>query len=96
MQAPIKEKVTVGTQKGSAFTLHWTTAGLDNPSESMSTTGDVEFQETSAGLINTNWSSTPPPPDLPVLCPTLACNNTLSSMYDYSGRHWWLRLKTTF
>src|SRR5436190_8273073 len=80
---PLKEKVTVGDQKGASFTLHWTTVGLDNPSDAMTTTGDVQFQETPAGLINTNWSSTPPPPDLPVLCPTLSCNNTLSSTWYY-------------
>jgi hypothetical protein len=83
VQTPIKEKTTVGDQKGSSFTLHWTTTGLDNPSDAITSTGDVQFQDTPAGLINTNWSSTPPPSDFPVLCPTLACNNTLSSTWYY-------------
>ena len=83
MKTPIKEKTTVGDQKGSSFTLHWTTTGLDNPADAITSTGDVQFQDTPAGVINTNWSSTPPPPDFPVLCPTLACNNTLSSTWYY-------------
>lgn len=83
VKTPVKEKVTVGDQKGSAFTLHWTTADLDNPSDAISSTGDVQLQESPAGLINTNWSSSPPPPDFPVLCPTLACNNSLTSTWYY-------------
>jgi len=83
LATPIKEKTTVGDQKGSSFTLHWTTTGLDNPADSITSTGDVQFQDTPAGVMNTNWSSTPPPPDFPVLCPTLACNNTLSSTWYY-------------
>src|SRR4051794_21432471 len=69
LKAPIKEKTTVGDQKGSSFTLHWTTTGLDNPADAITSTGDVQFQDTPAGVLNTNWSSTPPPPDFPILCP---------------------------
>jgi hypothetical protein len=80
---PITEKTTVGDQKGSSFTLHWTTKNVGNPDGTMDSTGDVQFQETPAGLINTNWTSTPPPPDFPVLCPTLSCDNTLTSTWYY-------------
>jgi hypothetical protein len=83
LTTPIKEKTTVGDQKGAAFTLHWTTDKLDNPAGSITSTGDVMFQDTSAGIINTNWSSTPPPPEFPVLCPTLSCSNTLTSTWYY-------------
>ena len=83
VKSAVKEKTTVGEQKGSSFTLHWTTDGLDNPSDAISSTGDVQFQDTPAGVINTNWSSTPPPPDFPVLCPSLACNNSLSSTWYF-------------
>jgi hypothetical protein len=83
VKTPIKEKTTVGDQKGSSLTLHWTTADMDNPADAITSTGDVQFQETPAGLINTNWSSTPPPLEFPVLCPTLACSNTLSSTWYY-------------
>jgi hypothetical protein len=84
LSSPVMEKVTVGTQKGKTFVLHWTTDGLDNPDGSISSTGDVEFQETAAGIVNTNWSSTQPPSDFPVLCADLAsCNNSLSSTWYY-------------
>ena len=83
LKTPIKEKTTVGSQQGSSFTLHWTTTGLDNPDDAITSTGDVQFQDTPAGLINTNWSSTPPPSDFPVLCPTFSCNNSLASTWYY-------------
>ena len=85
LTTPVKEKTTVGDQKGSSFTLHWTTDGLGNPSgtDDFKSTGDVQFQETPAGLLNTNWSSSPPPTDFPVLCPSLNCNNTLTSTWYY-------------
>jgi hypothetical protein len=83
LRTPIKEKTTVGEQKGATFTLHWTTAEVGNPADSITSIGDVQFQDTPAGLINTNWASTPPPAEFPVLCPTLACNNTLSSSWYY-------------
>src|SRR4051794_26044793 len=79
LKAPIKEKTTVGDQKGSSFTLHWTTTGLDNPVDTITSTGDVQFQDTPAGVLNTNWSSTPPPPASPPLSPTCACNTPLRS-----------------
>lgn len=83
LQTPLTEKTTVGSQKGWSFTLHWTTKDLGNASDAPASTGDVDFQETPAGLINTNWSSTPPPADLPILCPTMSCNNALSSTWYY-------------
>jgi hypothetical protein len=83
VKTPIKEKTTVGEQKGASFTLNWTTRGLDNPPDSIESVGAIQFQETPAGLINTNWASTPPPLELPVLCPTLACNNSLASTWYY-------------
>ena len=74
------EKVTVKTQKGSSFTLAWTTEGLGNPDGAVSSAGVASFQETNAGLKNTDWSSTPPPPEFPVLCAQASgCGNALSS-----------------
>ena len=77
---PTLEAVTVKSQTGSSFVLAWTTAGLNNPADAVSSTGTISFQETNAGLINTDWSSTPPPGNFPVLCPqVLNCGNALSS-----------------
>jgi hypothetical protein len=79
---PTKEKVTVKSSAGTAFTLAWTTDGLDNSSNAVTTNGTVDFQETNSGIVNTNWSSNPPPPSFPILCASLgSCGNSLSSVY---------------
>ena len=74
------EKVTVKSNKGPAFVLAWTTADQGNPDGAVSSSGTMSFQETNAGVVNTDWSSTPPPPSFPVLCAQAAgCGNALSS-----------------
>lgn len=79
---PTKEKVTVKDVNGPAFTLQWTTLEQGNPSNAVTSVGTVAFQETTAGLLNTDWSSTPPPTQFPVLCAVVSgCNNSLSSTY---------------
>lgn len=79
---PTKEKVTVKESAGASFTLAWTTADLGNDSNAVSSTGTVSFQETASGILNTDWSSTPPPPSFPVLCASAAqCGNSLASTY---------------
>ena len=79
---PTKEKVTVKESNGPAFTLSWTTQDLGNPGTAPTSVGSIAFQETNAGLQNTDWSSTPPPSSFPILCAVVAgCNNSLSSTY---------------
>jgi hypothetical protein len=79
---PTKEKVTVKNQSGPAFTLAWTTDKEGNPDAAPSSTGTVSFQETNSGLINTDWTSSPPPTAFPILCATLTnCGNSLASTY---------------
>lgn len=79
---PTKEKVTVKEQSGPSFTLSWTTLEQGNASTAPTSVGTVAFQETTAGLLNTDWSSTPPPSAFPVLCAVVSgCNNSLSSTY---------------
>ncbi len=79
---PTKEKVTVKDTKGTAFTLAWTTEGQDNPTDAPDSIGTVSFQDTNAGLINTDWSSNPPPQAFPILCGTISrCGNSLASSY---------------
>ena len=79
---PTTEKVTVKSTNGGAFTLAWTTDKLDNPDGAVSSNGTIAFQDTNAGLVNTDWSSTPPPSQWPVLCGTTAnCSNALSSTF---------------
>lgn len=81
---PTNEKVTVQSTKGSAFTLAWTTKDQGNNADSVSTSGTVAFQDTTAGLsvVYPYWSSDAPPPSFPVLCATTGqCANSLSSTY---------------
>lgn len=79
---PTKEKVTVKTTKGSAFTFAWTTDGQNNPAAAPASNGTVSFQDTPAGLVNLNWTSNPPPPGFPILCAsTSQCGNSLASAY---------------
>jgi hypothetical protein len=83
-QTPTKEKVTVKEVKGKNFTLSWTTKDLDNSGDAPLSFGDMAFQETTAGLVNTDWASNPPPPDFPILCPQIGgCNNSLASTMYY-------------
>jgi hypothetical protein len=83
-QSPTKEKMTVKDQSGKNFTLSWTTKDAGNPDGALLSFGDMAFQETTAGLVNTDWASNPPPPDFPILCPQIGgCNNSLSSTMYY-------------
>jgi len=80
--APTTEKVTVKSSKGTNFTLAWTTDGVDNPDGAVDTAGTVSFQESNNGIVNTDWSSTPPPAGWPVLCASASsCGNALTSAY---------------
>lgn len=80
---PTFEKVTVDkSSSATSFTLDWTTDGQSNPDGAVSSAGSVSFQQTNSGLVNTNWSSNPPPQAFPILCPSLAsCGNSLASTY---------------
>jgi hypothetical protein len=83
-QTPTKEKLTVKEVKGKNFVVSWTTKDLDNPAEAPLSLGDMAFQETTAGLVNTDWASNPPPSDFPILCPQIGgCNNSLASTLYY-------------
>ena len=79
---PTKETVTVKEQSGPSFALSWTTLEQGNADGAVTSVGLIAFQETTAGMLNTDWTSTPPPPAFPVLCAVVSgCNNSLSSTY---------------
>lgn len=79
---PTTEQVTVKSQTGSTFVLAWTTDGQNNPPAAPQSAGTVSFQDSNFGLVNTDWSSTPPPSTFPVLCAQLAqCGNSLASTF---------------
>jgi hypothetical protein len=84
------ENVIVQSQTGTTFTLAWADtadtppAAGTNPSCFSATAdiGTISFQDTNAGLINTNWNSCPPPADAPILCAVVSpCPNSLSSAF---------------
>ena len=80
--APTKEGVTVKENKGTSFVLAWTTDGQGNPDDAPDSTGTVSFQETTSGLLNTDWSSNAPPQAFPILCASpVRCGNSLASTY---------------
>src|SRR3954463_6156443 len=79
---PTKEKVTVKETKGADYTLAWTTADLENPADAGATNGTVSFQAPTSGIVNTNWTSDPPPSDFPILCAAISqCGNSLASVW---------------
>lgn len=81
------ENVVVQQQTARSFTLAWANPGNQPPvagnggiaCPSGADIGEMSFQDSNAGLLNTNWNSCPPPSDEPILCPTTACANSLSS-----------------
>ena len=79
--APTNENVTVKSQSGNSFVLEWTTKDAGTPDAPQSA-GSVSFQETNFGLVNTDWTSSPPPSSFPVLCSSLgSCGNSLASTF---------------
>jgi len=78
---PTNENVTVKSSSGNSFTLAWDTSGAGTPDAPQSS-GTVSFQDTNFGLVNTDWTSTPPLSAFPILCPTLgSCGNSLASAF---------------
>jgi hypothetical protein len=76
------EKVTVQKRTGTTFDLAWTTVGLKNPDDAISSTGTVSFADSDEGIVNTNWASSPPPATFPILCASASsCGNSLASTY---------------
>ena len=81
------ENVIVQQQSGASFTLSWADASDQPPTANSSPTcpfgsdiGEMSFQDSSEGLLNTNWVSCPPPSNMPILCASTAnCANSLSS-----------------
>jgi hypothetical protein len=75
------EDVTVGSENdpsGCGWTLQWSA-----PSASLTglpDSGTACFADQDFGVVNTDWTSTPPPADMPILCATVSgCPNSLAS-----------------
>jgi hypothetical protein len=75
---PTTENVSVKSSTGASFDLQWIVGDPKSPASQ----GTVSFQDTDSGLDNTNWSSSPPPPSLPILCATASgCGNSLATTW---------------
>src|SRR5688572_243096 len=78
-KTPTKEKVTVKEQKDNAYLFEWNTKDLGNPDEAPQAQGLMAFQDTSSGIVNTDWQSTPPPSTFPILCAQISrCGNSMA------------------
>jgi hypothetical protein len=86
------ENVIVQQQKGANFTLAWADKANTPPAAGSSPgcpagadLGWMAFADSSAGLLNSNWSSCPSAQNMPLLCPVTVtgCPDSLSSvLYD--------------
>ena len=80
--SPTTEEVTVKDTAPKAFTLQWSSADQGNTADAAVSTGEMSFQQSTAGLFNTGWSSSAPPVGFPILCAKAAgCNNTIAATY---------------
>jgi hypothetical protein len=78
---PTRENYHVASHNGTSFQLGWTAFDPEQP-DKQSGTGEVDYQRTDAGLVVTNWSSSPPPAQFPVLCPAVSqCANSLAGVH---------------
>jgi hypothetical protein len=90
-QGGTEEAVTVESENdssGCGWNLSWDTTGTSSSGSVTATTdnGTMCFEDENFGIVNTNWSSSPPPSNMPILCPWTtdpntgdACANSLSS-----------------
>jgi hypothetical protein len=79
---PTNENVTVDKKStATSFTLDWDTKDAGTPDAPQSS-GSVSFQQTNFGIVNTDWTSTPPPSSFPILCAAITqCGNSLAGAY---------------
>ncbi|MCW3014590.1 MAG: hypothetical protein JWO02_1682 [Solirubrobacterales bacterium] len=76
-----KEHFTVQSRSGTSFRLSW--SEIDPPADQSPSAGLMDFQHTDAGLVNLNYQSTAPPPQMPILCASPAgCGNSVAGT-DY-------------
>jgi hypothetical protein len=74
------EHYSVAARNGTSFRLTW--KQTDAESGATPAAGNMDFQQTDAGLVNTNYQSTQPPTQFPILCASAAnCGNSLAGPY---------------
>jgi hypothetical protein len=78
------ERYTLTSSTGTSFRISWnsTDQDLGNSENAVSAQGIMDFQRTDAGLVNLNWSSSPPPEEMPILCANAnGCGNSLAGTF---------------
>jgi hypothetical protein len=74
---PRQERITVTSRTGSAFRLSWQEIGIG--ADDTAAAGLADYKNTDAGLVNTNYQSTQPPSQFPVLCASASnCGNSMA------------------
>ena len=78
--SPRIEQYTLTARAGTSFRLTWTEP--DPPATETASAGTIDFQHTDTGLVNTNYSSSQPPPRFPILCAQASqCASSLSAAW---------------
>ena len=78
--SPRTESYTLTARAGTSFRLSW--SEINPPPTETPSTGTIDFQHTDTGLVNTNYSSSQPPPRFPILCANASqCASSLSAAW---------------
>jgi hypothetical protein len=78
------ERYRLTSSAGTTFRINWnsTDQDLGNGGNAIAAEGVMDFQRTDAGLVNLNWSSSPPPEEMPILCANAnGCGNSVAGTF---------------
>ena len=76
------ERYTVARSTSASVSLAWTTDDAGNGPGAVASNGTVDYVYADAGPANSNWASTLPPPQFPVLCASATqCGNSLAGAH---------------
>lgn len=80
--APTLERYTVAARTDATVKLAWTTDDTGNGPDVTAAQGTIDYVYGDGGLANSNWASTAPPSQFPVLCASATqCGNSLSGTH---------------
>ncbi|MCK9248752.1 MAG: hypothetical protein M0P31_07210 [Solirubrobacteraceae bacterium] len=82
LRTVVRERYTVAKRTDRTVDLQWTTQDAGNGPDAPPSQGTMSYVYSDSGLVNTNWTSTAPPPAFPVLCASATqCGNSLASAH---------------
>jgi hypothetical protein len=77
---PHVERYTITGRNATAFRVQWNE--IETGPYDVASTGVMDFKQTEAGLVNTNYQSSAPPPQFPILCAAAGdCGNSLAGAW---------------